>query len=178
MRTIPGVVGARWNEFDGIRAEDNEIADVLLPESEVPAVVRVGLRAIAELMAAERIFGGAGDFEVVRQCYAITAHAQFAQKATDTKQESAGIVAKNDDCRRGAAPIDRNMVTVDCIWSLFLAKLLRNGATDGDHGHRFRGQLCCYRPPHTSPFLDFVNKQINRLFLGARNGEVVYHDRL
>ena len=54
VRAVGGIVGARRDQLDGVGAEDREVADVLLPHRHVPRVVGVGLRPVAELMAAER----------------------------------------------------------------------------------------------------------------------------
>ena len=55
MRAVRIVVGTRRNQFDGVRAEHREVADILLPHRDGPAVVGVGLRPVSELMTAQLV---------------------------------------------------------------------------------------------------------------------------
>ena len=60
VRAVGIVVRAGRNQLDGIAAEDRQVAEVLLPDRQVPGVVGIGLGAVAELVAAQRILGGGG----------------------------------------------------------------------------------------------------------------------
>ena len=48
MRAVVGIVRARRDQFDGIRAEHCQIADVLFELRRRPAIVGIDLGAIAE----------------------------------------------------------------------------------------------------------------------------------
>ena len=56
MRTVRVVIGARRDQLDGIGSEYNQVAEILLPLIEVPAIVGIGFWAKPQLMAAQRIF--------------------------------------------------------------------------------------------------------------------------
>ena len=67
VRAVGGVVRPGRNQLDRVRAEDREVADVLLPHRHVPRVVGVGFRPVAELMAAQSDLWGRDDVEARRE---------------------------------------------------------------------------------------------------------------
>src|SRR5438128_9863012 len=95
MRTVGIVIRARRDQLDRVGAEHGQVADVLLPEREIPAVVRIRLGSIAELMAANGVLGGGSNAEIVGKGYLASSQMHFAQQPADAKQHSARIVADN-----------------------------------------------------------------------------------
>ena len=83
-------------------AEDREVADVLLPHRHVPGVVGVGLRAVAELMAAERDLRRRDDGERGWDAQRAARHAQLAQQPSDAEEHASRVGAEHEH-RRGAA---------------------------------------------------------------------------
>ena len=81
-----------------LRAEDGQVADVLLPHRDGPAVVGVGLRPIAELMAAQSVVG-AESLEVGGEGDLLPPEAKFAKQAADAEQHAAGIIPGDPDDR-------------------------------------------------------------------------------
>src|SRR5262245_291727 len=102
MGTVGIVIRARRNQFDGIGAEYGQVANVLFPEREIPTVVGVGLRSIAQLMAAKPEFGGRGNVDVAGQGYFATCQVYLSEEPTDTEQHAAGIVADDKHRWRGS----------------------------------------------------------------------------
>ena len=96
VRTVGGVVGSRWDEFNGVGAEDSEIADVLFPHRNIPRVVRVRLRPIAKLMAPQRDLRSGDDREVSRRLQIAARHPQLTEQAADAEEHSALIRSKRE----------------------------------------------------------------------------------
>ena len=112
MRAVGGIVRSGWDELNRVRAEDREIADVLLPHRHVPRVVGVGLRAIAELMAAQRDLRGRDDVEAGGNSDGAALHAQLAQQSSDAEEHAAGVRAKDEHGRRTASSrVERDAVS-------------------------------------------------------------------
>ena len=105
---VRGVVGPGRDDLDGIGAEQGQLAEVLFPFGDGPAGVGVGLRAVADLMPAQRIVGrgdhrSAGQQRVGQQ-YRRAADFQVAQQPTHPVQHAAGVVA--GDAKRSAVAFD------------------------------------------------------------------------
>ena len=96
---VGGVVGARGDQLDGVGAEDREVADVLLPLREVPGVVRVRLRPVAELVPPDRHLGRGLDPEPVREEHPPARHPQLAEQPADAEEDASGVVAGDEDHR-------------------------------------------------------------------------------
>src|SRR5262245_36262761 len=58
---VGSVIRSGRNKLNSISPKGSEVANVLLPHRQGPAVVRVGFRAIAKLMPAQSIFWGCCD---------------------------------------------------------------------------------------------------------------------
>ncbi len=102
VRAVGGIVGTRRDEFDGVGAEDGQVADVAFPHGDAPAVVGVGLGAVAQLMAAQRILGRGAEIERAGQSNGIATHLECAQQAADAEQHAALVVAGDLDPGRAA----------------------------------------------------------------------------
>src|SRR5204862_8337416 len=83
------------NQFDSIGPEHSKVANVLFPYRQRPSIVRVSLRAIAELMAAQRVLRRSGDGEMVVERDASFAHVHGPQQAADAEQYAARIITGN-----------------------------------------------------------------------------------
>ena len=103
VRAVGRVIGARRDQLDGVGAEDGQVADVSLPLSGVPGVVGIGLGAIAELVPAERIFGGGCQVESAGQTRAAATKPQLAEKPAHAEENSALIIADHRQDRRSVA---------------------------------------------------------------------------
>src|SRR4029077_15942806 len=103
---IGSVVGARWYEFDGVAAEHGEVAVILLPSGQIPSVIGVALGAIAELVSAQRVFGGRSHIQVIVHGHTARAHLQLTEQSADAEQDAPGIMA--DDINYGARSIPPN----------------------------------------------------------------------
>ena len=99
MRAVGVVVGPGRNQLDGVGAEDGQVADVPLPLRQVPAVVGIGLGAVAELMAAEGIPRARFDLERRRQQDAALGRPQLAEQPADAEEHAACVVAGDEDGR-------------------------------------------------------------------------------
>ena len=83
MRTVGGIVGPRRDELDRIGPKNREIANVLLPDGQGPAVEGVRFRPVAELMAAHGIMRRRPDLETCRHLDVALVHVQSAQQMAD-----------------------------------------------------------------------------------------------
>ena len=92
VRAVACVVAARRNQLDGVAAEHGQVAIVLLPLAQVPGVVTVGLRPIAELMPAQRISGRAGFAPAVGDARGAALHPHLAQQTSDPEKHPAVVV--------------------------------------------------------------------------------------
>ena len=105
---IGGIVGGRWDHLHGVRAEDRQLAYVLLPLGDGPAAVGVGLRPVADLMAPQRIVRRRPHRPAVQQRvgqqHRGAAHLQVAQQPAHAVQHAAGVVA--GDGQRVAIAVD------------------------------------------------------------------------
>ena len=97
MRAVGLVIGARRDQLDGVGSEDGQIANVLLPHRHGPAIVGIGLRPVAELMAAQGITRGAGFAPAVGNGNRTFFHSQLAQQTANAKQDAARIVSRDSD---------------------------------------------------------------------------------
>ncbi len=102
MGAVVVVVRARRDQFDGVGAEDDEVANVLFPHRRGPGVVGVGLGAVAELMAADGNLRRGDDAQAVVEIEPLAGHVQFAQKVSGSKEHAAIVVAADDGERRFA----------------------------------------------------------------------------
>ena len=93
MGAVRVIVGARRNQFHSVRAKDNQVTHVLVPLVHVPAVVGIGLRTVAKLVAAQRGLGCAGDAEVVRDFQRVPLHAQLPEQRARAEQDAASVIA-------------------------------------------------------------------------------------
>src|SRR5439155_20380372 len=99
---------ARRDQLDGVRAEHRQVTDVLLPEGEIPAVIRIGFGSIAELVAAKFKFGGRDKLRMFNQRYLAARQVHLAQQPADAEQYPARIVANDEHRRRGSAGVVLN----------------------------------------------------------------------
>ena len=107
VRAVGVVVRARRNELDGVVAEDRQVADVLLPHRDGPAVVGVGLGPVAELMAAQRRRRRGREPQRRRDGEGAAIHAQLAEQASDAEEDAAFVGARHGHlCSRAAAGRD------------------------------------------------------------------------
>ncbi len=97
VRAVGRIVRPGRDQFHDVGAEDRQVADGLLPLGDVPAVIGVGLGAIAHLVAADRIARGTGDLEGRGEPDAIALHAQLAQQSSDAEEHTARVIAQHDD---------------------------------------------------------------------------------
>src|SRR5436190_17178935 len=102
MHDGSGAQVLKGDTFDDVDAEERQLADVLLELRGVPRVVRVGLRAIAELMAADGIGGRGGEIEGRVEPEIAARPVQLAQEAAGTEERAAWVGAGNPDHRRRA----------------------------------------------------------------------------
>ena len=70
-----GVVGSRGHHFDGVRAEHDKVADILLPHGRCPGVVGVDLRPVSGLMPTHSDFGCGIDGQGGREGHLVGRHA-------------------------------------------------------------------------------------------------------
>ena len=85
--------------FDAVRAEQSQLADVLLELFVIPAIVRVRGLPVAKLMAADWQDGSGRDIQIGRDARRAPGPLQRPQKLADAKQRAARISALNpDDC--------------------------------------------------------------------------------
>ena len=110
MRAVGVVVGARRDQLDRVGAEDGQVADVLLPHRDGPAVVGVGLGPVAELMTAQsRVPASSTGARARRQADGAAVEAQLAQQAADAEEHAALVGAGHRDVRRVAAGAAGNL---------------------------------------------------------------------
>ena len=79
MRAGFGIVRTRRNQLHRVAAKDGQVANILLPDSQIPRVIRMGLGTITELMPAKLVSWSAGDFEIRRQRDAAVDHPQGSE---------------------------------------------------------------------------------------------------
>jgi hypothetical protein len=102
------VVRARGDQFDGVGAEDSEVAEIALPLVEVPAVVGVGLGAIAQLVPAQGMARRGREPESRREEDPPPRHPQLAEQPPDAEEHAAWVVADDEDravVLRGQDPV-------------------------------------------------------------------------
>src|SRR3954447_20607215 len=98
MRTVGLVIRARRNQFDGVRTEHREVANVLIPDWNVPRVVGIRLWAIAKLMAPQRVFRRGGSrrmFDI--QCGALATEDCASQDLANAEQQPTFVGANDAD---------------------------------------------------------------------------------
>ena len=149
MRAVGGIVGARRDQFDGVAAEDRQIADVLLEDGDGPGVIGVRFRAVAQLVAAQRVARRARFREAIGKLDRAASDAQFAQQPADAEQDAARVVAGDRYGVRGSAD------AVALGWA--------GSARDFD---RDRGGDGCGLPANPGAFLDFFDQQRDGLGFG------------
>ena len=87
----------RGNELDGVGAEDGEVADVFAPTGGVPGVVRVRLRPVAELVAADAQPGSGGHVEIGPEKHPPIDESQLAEQFPDSEENPAGVIPGHHD---------------------------------------------------------------------------------
>ncbi len=97
VRAVGGIVGARRDQLDGVGAEDDEVANVLLPHGDGPAIVGVGLGAVAQLVAAQGVPGRGGEAQIVGRIHGVAVHVQVAEQGAGAEERAAGVVAHHQD---------------------------------------------------------------------------------
>ena len=86
MYAVETVIRARRDEFDGICAKDRHVAHILIPSGQVPAIIGIGLVAIADLVAAQRIVGLCGEADRLCQRHLAARHREVAQQIAHPKE--------------------------------------------------------------------------------------------
>src|SRR5439155_25953899 len=129
MRTVAVIVRARWDQLDRVAAKDRQVAKVLLPDGQVPGVVRIALGAIAELVSAQRVLGRGRDVQTVVHAYTAALQVKLAQQPPDPEQYPARIVADHEDHRVGLAMLDRHLVTLRPAHTAHRPEILRVGSS-------------------------------------------------
>ena len=171
VRAVGVVVGARRDQLDRVGAEDRQVADVLLPHRHVPRVVGVGLRPVAELVAAKgdlrrrddgerggradrpasscAVRGAAGRRRRARPGHRLRARGPWRRGA-------AGGV-EDDPVALGAGRLGRRQPAHAC------AGPARRGGdrADGDGGDGVGRPLRGDRQPHVRALLDFLDEHPN-----------------
>ncbi len=180
MGAVGRVVGARRNQLDGIGAEDGEIADVLLPHRQRPAVEAVRLGPIAELMPAQGNLWNGGNANIGRQRGPVFRQLHLAQEIADTEEDAAGIVPRNTD--GGHVPIARRPNAIALRLTAAVRpgahqRVERSGAAHGNDCRRLIRPLVGTLPTNLRAFLDLVDQHRDRLFLGAGQLGRSQHDR-
>ena len=170
---VRGVVGARGDQLDGVGAEDGEVADVPLPLREVPGVVRVRLRPVAELVPADRHLGRGLDPEPVREEHPPARHPQLAEQPADAEEDASGVVAGDEDHRPFPSRPDPIAFRLPLTAALRerLGKVLREGLegrrrADGDHGRAVLRPGLVDLPAHLRPRLHLLDQHGHGLALG------------
>lgn len=93
MGTVTVVIGPWRHQLDRIGSPDRQIANILLPHRDIPGIIGVGLRSVAELMAPQRILWRGGYIEWDGQRDTIRRHFESPQQMADPKENSTRIVA-------------------------------------------------------------------------------------
>ena len=106
MRAVVIVVGARRDQFDGVGAEDNHVAEILFENRGSPGVVGVDLGAIADLMASQLVFRGGRDVEIVVDGGCVMIPAEGAEEAADAEQSASFVVALDVDGVRADGQVE------------------------------------------------------------------------
>src|SRR5438034_10641946 len=97
MRTVRGVVRARRDELHGVSAEDGQVPDVLLPYRQRPAVIRIGLGPVTQLVTTKGILGRCCYREAVRQTHCSSLHLQGSKQAPYAEEDAARVIAGHED---------------------------------------------------------------------------------
>ena len=180
MRAVGRVVGARRQQLDRVGAEDRQVADVLLPHRHRPGVVRIRLRAIAELMSAQAVLRSAGDVQNSRDEHPPPGDSQLAQQPTDAEQHSARIVAgDHDDWRFGVD--DAKAITLGGVETRQFGHLVLGHHVVGeprwtdedDRSGLFRPAVR-HRPAELRAFFDLLDQHPDGLRLGS--GQAFRHN--
>src|SRR5262245_27358598 len=153
MRTVGGVIGTRRNQLNGVRAKDGQVAYVLLPHRQRPAVVGIGLRAIAELMPAQRVFRRRNDVEAVGQGDLALRHPQRAQQAADAEEYAARVIASDRD------RIARGFDLIAFADERGFVPASARRAVDRDEGGSFVRRLVDARPAQLRALFDLFNQR-------------------
>ena len=99
MRAVIVIIGSRRNQFDRIRAEHRQITVVLFPLLNIPSVVGIRLRAIPQLVSAQRGFRSRDFAEIRRDSDSTTRHPQFTQQPPYPEQNTSFIVPQHGNQR-------------------------------------------------------------------------------
>src|SRR6266566_2625611 len=110
MRTVGIVIRAGRNQLDCVAPENGEVAIVLLPDRQVPGVVRMSLGPVTELMAAQGIPGRGGNVQMIVHRHAASLHVKLAQQSADAEQNAPRIVADDEDDWVELFSLDRNLI--------------------------------------------------------------------
>ncbi len=164
VRAIGGIVGAGRNELDGVGAEDGEVADVAFPHRDAPGVVGIGLGAVAQLMAAQGVFGRGLNIERAGEGDRIAAHFEGAQQAADAEEDAAFVVADDLDAGRAAVVEGAQAIAFGGQGSA------GRGALDGDDGLTGAGIGGDGRPGDAGAFANGIDEQGHGFALGAGQG--------
>ena len=178
MGAVAGVVRARRDELDGVAAEDGQVAIILLPLREVPGVVAIGLRSIAQLMAAQWIRGGRGNAELAIELDFVGGHSQARNSLptpNSTPRESfpstntavsLAVVAGADAVSFGAA--DGVSVFGQIVGEPAAESRQRRRLADSNYGRAGGGPLLARCEAGICTAGDFINEHRNRFVLADR----------
>ncbi len=172
MRALIGVVRTRRYQFDRVRAEDRQVAYVLVVHLDRERIVRIHLGAVSELMAAQLQAGRSRSLEFVFHLQNASAlHPQIAQQVPHAEQHPARVIAGHHDvpidnlhaerfvsARRGRHPAQSNS--------------RNSGEFRGCPHHNCRrtagGHGGLHREPHLGPLLNLLHEDCDRRLLLQR----------
>ncbi len=159
MRTVGRIVRSRRNQLDRVGAEHRQVPYVALPHRNVPPIVRVGLRPVAQLMAAQRVPRRRLDIQRTRQRHRVAPHFERAQQPAHAEQNPALVIARDLHARRPAV--------VERAQSISLRRqpTARRGAPDRHHRRAASGIRRRSRPRDPRPFPYRIDQQRDRLAL-------------
>ena len=66
MRAVRLIIRSRRHQFDGVRAEHRQIANILIPGRDIPGIVGIRFGPITELMSTDCDLGRRGYVEAIR----------------------------------------------------------------------------------------------------------------
>ena len=105
--TVVQVVRARWNDLDGVGAEQRQIQDVAPELRLVPGTVGVGLVPVAQLVADQRVVRYGIDGDAVRSGPTRLRHVHLAQHAAHAKQHGTRLLPSTPMVSPSPEPVVR-----------------------------------------------------------------------
>ena len=104
MRAVIIVIRTWRNQLHGVRPEQGQFPDVLLPHGNRPAIVGIRLRSVAQLMPPNRDLWSRRHRQPVRNLEPLPRHSGLPQKVPCAKHHATVIIARDNH----AAPVHRD----------------------------------------------------------------------